>query len=233
MVFFFTCSDPSYVVYMGKDKHENEVLLKYGFPEDIWFHVDSLSSAHVYLRLPLGSVELSGVKDKEEAKQRLLAALEQVPSSIVMEMAQLTKENSIEGCKRAAVDIVYTPFLNLRKEEERMETGQVGFKDEKFKFFLKNVERDKEALKRLNRTKEERMVDFEKERSDRETEDRARRRKLIEEQKLRQKEESRQHAEEKELKTYAALQVLDKTSNVGVSKTGTIEECKEIEEDFM
>ena len=64
------------VVYMGKDKYENEELLKYGFPEagdsisrvcvtcqssmvfrrwcsessarkDIWFHVDKLSSAHV------------------------------------------------------------------------------------------------------------------------------------------------------------------------------------------
>lgn len=40
-------------------------------------------------------------------------------------------------------------------------------------------------------------------------------------------------SEEKELKSYAALQALEKTSNVGVSKTGTIEECKEIEEDFM
>ena len=36
---------------MGKDKFENEELLKYGFPEDIWFHVDNFSSAHVYLRL--------------------------------------------------------------------------------------------------------------------------------------------------------------------------------------
>ena len=81
------------VVYMGKDKYENEELLKYGFPEemwssifyyinlhnaycfrlltfqkldglnmiewsyitggffslqDIWFHVDKLSSAHVF-----------------------------------------------------------------------------------------------------------------------------------------------------------------------------------------
>lgn len=38
--------------------------------QDIWFHVDKLSSAHVYLRLPPGSVELAGVKDKAEAKQR-------------------------------------------------------------------------------------------------------------------------------------------------------------------
>jgi len=39
---------------MGKDKFENEELLKYGFPEDIWFHVDNFSSAHVYLRMKKG-----------------------------------------------------------------------------------------------------------------------------------------------------------------------------------
>jgi predicted ribosome quality control (RQC) complex YloA/Tae2 family protein len=37
-------------MYMGEDKYVNEELLKYGFPEDFWFHVDKLSSAHVYLR---------------------------------------------------------------------------------------------------------------------------------------------------------------------------------------
>lgn len=31
---------------MGKDKYENEDLIKYGHPEDCWFHVDDLSSAH-------------------------------------------------------------------------------------------------------------------------------------------------------------------------------------------
>lgn len=39
---------------MGRDKYENEELIKYGWPEDLWFHVDKMSSAHVYLRLPSG-----------------------------------------------------------------------------------------------------------------------------------------------------------------------------------
>ena len=39
---------------MGKDKFENEILLKFGWPEDIWFHVDNFSSAHVYVRLNKG-----------------------------------------------------------------------------------------------------------------------------------------------------------------------------------
>lgn len=55
MVFWYESSD-GHVIYMGKDKFENEELIKYGWDEDIWFHVDDLSSAHVYLRLKSGEV---------------------------------------------------------------------------------------------------------------------------------------------------------------------------------
>lgn len=72
MVFFFQASN-GWQIYMGKvrssptdrpaashvpsapsgqDKNENEDLIKYSFPTDVWFHVDDLSSAHVYLRMP-------------------------------------------------------------------------------------------------------------------------------------------------------------------------------------
>ncbi|KAL7519258.1 hypothetical protein ACHAWX_004045 [Stephanocyclus meneghinianus] len=54
MVYYFTTRCGNYVIYMGKDKYENEDLIKYGHPEDCWFHVDDLSSAHVYLRLKPG-----------------------------------------------------------------------------------------------------------------------------------------------------------------------------------
>ena len=53
MVFYYLTSD-KHIVYMGKDKYENEELLKWGWNNDIWFHVDNLSSAHVYLRLNEG-----------------------------------------------------------------------------------------------------------------------------------------------------------------------------------
>ncbi len=86
MVFFFQTSD-GFVVYMGRDKYENEDLIKFGLLEDIWFHVDELSSAHVYLRLNPG--------------QRL----EDVPESTIEECAQLVKANSIEGCKLKEVNV--------------------------------------------------------------------------------------------------------------------------------
>ena len=52
MVFYFKL--PNHLVYMGKDKFENEDLIKYAWREDIWFHVEGLSSAHVYFRLNEG-----------------------------------------------------------------------------------------------------------------------------------------------------------------------------------
>eukprot|EP00444_Apocalathium_aciculiferum_P024263 CAMPEP_0183435268 /NCGR_PEP_ID=MMETSP0370-20130417/67147_1 /TAXON_ID=268820 /ORGANISM="Peridinium aciculiferum, Strain PAER-2" /LENGTH=232 /DNA_ID=CAMNT_0025622297 /DNA_START=41 /DNA_END=739 /DNA_ORIENTATION=- len=232
MVFFFECSDPQYTVYMGKDKFENEELLKYGWPEDIWFHVDKLSSAHVYLRLPPGTMDLSGIKDKGEAKQKLLDAMASVPPPILNEMAQLTKANSIDGCKLGECDVVYTPYLNLKKEE-RMDTGQVGFKDEQFRILMRNVEKDKEIVKVLEKTRREAKVDFRAEKEQRDDEEKIRKRKSIAEHKLSEKAEKAQHEEEKELKSYAALSHLEKTTNVGVSKTGSVEEAREIEEDFM
>lgn len=86
MVHFYTNSE-GYVIYMGADKYENEDLIKYGLPEDLWFHVDDMSSAHVYLRL------------------RKNQKLEDVSSTAIMECAQLVKANSIEGCKMREVKV--------------------------------------------------------------------------------------------------------------------------------
>lgn len=72
----------------------------------MWFHVDNLSSAHVYLRLPSG------------------ATVEDIPPETLEDCAQLVKANSIQGSKQTSVDIVYTMWSNLRKTAA-MEVGQV------------------------------------------------------------------------------------------------------------
>jgi len=59
----------------------DEDLIKYAWPQDIWFHVDKLSSAHVYLRIP------DGVEWGWEA----------IPTLLLNDCAQLVKANSIEG----------------------------------------------------------------------------------------------------------------------------------------
>jgi hypothetical protein len=36
MVVFFKSSNPLFVIYVGADKYENEILIKYQLPTDIW-----------------------------------------------------------------------------------------------------------------------------------------------------------------------------------------------------
>lgn len=81
MVYYFTSTvvDPPITIYMGKDKFENEDLIKHGWDNDVWFHVDKLSSAHVYLRMPEGMDWTN------------------IPEPLLDDIAQLTKANSIEG----------------------------------------------------------------------------------------------------------------------------------------
>lgn len=127
---------------MGKDKFENELLIEHSWPEDVWFHVDDLSSAHVYLRYPE-----PGTKHKP-------VPIESIPKDLVEECSQLVKANSIEGCKLASVRVVYTPTENLRKES-RMAVGQVGFHDNKQVIKYTVESRNRPMVKALNKTKTE------------------------------------------------------------------------------
>lgn len=78
---------------MGKDKYENEDLIKYGWPEDVWFHVDDLSSAHVYLRMKPDMT------------------LDSIGEDLLLDCASLVKANSIQGCKvRDCFRVVRTDF---------------------------------------------------------------------------------------------------------------------------
>ena len=138
MVFFFVCfSNPEVIIYMGKDKYENEELIKYAWPDrDIWFHVADLSSAHVYLRLP------APINDYSE-----------IPDEIVQECAQLTKANSIQGCKKASCGINFTWARNLKKTIG-METGAVTFHNHQMVQHI-TINKDKDIIKRVMKTKTE------------------------------------------------------------------------------
>lgn len=141
MVYYFqtVSADSTYsphVLYMGKDKIENEDLIKYSLPDDIWFHVDNLSSAHIYLRLEDGE------------------SWENIPELILNDCAQLTKANSIQGNKRDNVTIIYTPSTNLRKNKG-MADGEVGFKNDKKVKKIHITTRENSVINRLNKTKDE------------------------------------------------------------------------------
>ena len=89
MVLFFssTAVDPPAVIYMGRDKVENEDLIKYATPNDVWFHVDKLSSAHIYLRMNEGE------------------SWDAIAEELLIDCAQLTKANSIEGSLFSKLDV--------------------------------------------------------------------------------------------------------------------------------
>nr|GMD44250.1 coiled-coil domain-containing protein 25 [Ipomoea batatas] len=147
MVFYFKARPEAgdYTIFMGLDKYENEDLIKYGFPEDIWFHVDKMSSAHVYLRLPKGQT------------------MDDIPEGVLEDCVQLVKANSIQGNKLNNIDVVYTPWQNLRKTAS-MEVGQVSFHNPKMVRTVRVEKRINEIVNRLNRTKVERKPDLKAER---------------------------------------------------------------------
>lgn len=89
----------------------DEELIKWGWPEDVWFHADKVSSAHVYLRLNPGQT------------------LDDIPTAVLEDAAQLVKANSIRGNKMNDVDILYTMWSNLKKTDY-MEVGHIGLHKE-------------------------------------------------------------------------------------------------------
>ena len=139
MVFFYTLGEKAtkrgFKVYMGRDKWENEELLQHGWPEDVWFHVDNLSSAHVYLRMPNDG-----------------CTWDNLPPAVINQCCQIVKNNSIEGCKRAEVAVIYTPFLNLHKDPQTMQAGAVAYHDRK-KVKRVMVQKNRELTKKLEKTK--------------------------------------------------------------------------------
>ncbi|XP_077991228.1 coiled-coil domain-containing protein 25-like isoform X2 [Glandiceps talaboti] len=181
---------------MGADKHENEDLLRWGFPEDVWFHVDKLSSAHVYLRLQPGET------------------LDDVPTDVLQDCAQLVKANSIQGNKLNNIAVVYTPFLNLKKTQE-MDVGQVGFFKNREVRTITVDKRINEIINRLNKTKEERFPDLQAEREQRDREERAVQRKKEKDVRQKEKEEAKRRREEAELRSYSGLM---KTENMASNK---------------
>lgn len=143
MVYYFTSilTTPPARIYAGKDKFENEELIKFGLEDDVWFHVENLSSAHIYLRLS---------EDQ---------SWDDLPEDLLIDCAQLTKANSIEGNKKSDVSIIYTPWTNLKKDGS-MVAGQVGFKDSSQVKRILISRRENSIVNRLNKTREEKFPDL-------------------------------------------------------------------------
>uniref|UniRef100_A0A0P4WC09 Coiled-coil domain-containing protein 25 n=2 Tax=Scylla TaxID=6760 RepID=A0A0P4WC09_SCYOL len=178
--------DPPVRLFMGNDKYENEDLIKWGWEEDVWFHVDKVSSAHVYLRLNPGQT------------------IDDIPMAVIEDAAQLCKANSIQGNKMNNVDVVYTQWSNLRKTPG-MDVGQVGFHSEKEVRKIRLEKRINEIVNRLNKTKVESHPNFRQEREERDRQERNLAKKELKEKQQKEKEELERRKKEQELRNYTSL----------------------------
>lgn len=211
MVFFYTICNEEYLVYMGKDKFENEELIEHGLPTDVWFHVDNLSSAHVYLRLKEGQT------------------IDDIPEDVLQDLAQLVKANSITGCKTTNINVVYTMHDNLRKTGD-MAVGQVGFHDDKLVRKVFVPKKIQEIVKRLEKTKVEKEHDFRTERSD-----------YLAEQQRKEKHQRKQDIADAKAAEKAKLEAdkqkryddVMKESNMTSNKELAGKSVQQVEEDFM
>ena len=205
-----------YLIYVGKDKFENEDLIRWSWPEqDVWFHVDDLSSAHVYLRLHDGET------------------IDSIPEKVLLDCAQLVKYNSIEGNKREKVDVVYTPCENLLKKKS-FEVGQVAYKDEKL--VLKTRIRDgrnNDIVNRLNKTKKEvEKPDLEGEKLKRDLRIKKEKQKFYEQQEKERREKEEEIKADLLARDYGRLDIDEKkVTNKELSQK--YESYEEAEEDFM
>ncbi|KAG2623809.1 hypothetical protein PVAP13_3KG081435 [Panicum virgatum] len=206
MVFYFKARPEAgdYTIFMGLDKYENEDLIKYGFPEDIWFHVDKMSSAHVYVRLNKGQT------------------MDDMSEGLLEDCAQLVKANSIQ---------VYTPWYNLKKTPS-MDVGQVGFHNPKLVRTIKVEKRINEIVNRLNKTKVEQKPDLKAEREAVSAAEKAERKVQLRDKKRREEMERLEKEKQAEIRSYKGLMVQEKmTSNKQVASGSKT--LQELEEDFM
>ncbi|BDA46354.1 Coiled-coil domain-containing protein 25 [Coccomyxa sp. Obi] len=218
MVFYFQprgfdAAKKDFLIYMGKDKFENEDLIRYSIPLDVWFHVDDLSSAHVYLRLPPGGT------------------FEDIPAETLEDCCQLVKANSIQGNKLDNVGIVWTPVSNLKKTAS-MEVGQVGFKDQKLIRKTKVDTRVNAIVNRLNATKREEYPDLAAEREAYDKEVRLVRKAEIQAQKRSEKAAKEAAARELDMRSYKHVMTEENMmSTKEVSQKYS--SFQDYEEDFM
>lgn len=215
MVFYFKARPDAgdYTIYMGADKKENEELIKYGLPEDVWFHVDKVSSAHVYLRLKRGE------------------SIDTISEGLLEDCAQLVKAHSIQGNKMNNVEVVYTPWSNLKKATS-MDVGQVGFHNHRLVHILTVEKRVNEILNRLNKTRVERRPDLKAEKDASNAAEKAERKMQLKDKKRREEMERVVKERQAEIRSYKGLMVAEKmTSNRQIASAG--KSIQEMEDEFV
>ncbi|XP_061114699.1 coiled-coil domain-containing protein 25 isoform X3 [Conger conger] len=130
--------------------------------------------------------------------------IDDIPKEVLIDCAQLVKNNSIQGCKMNNINVVYTPWSNLKKTGD-MDVGQIGFHRQKEVKIVAVEKKINEIVNRLEKTKDERFPDLAAERESRDREERNEKKAQIQDQKKKEKEEVKRKKEVDELKSYSSL----------------------------
>ncbi len=125
--------------------------------------------------------------------------------------------------------IVYTPVSNLRKENG-FDIGQVSFHSTKHCRYTTVQKKHNDIVNRLNKTKEERVVDFAADRLARQREDRERKRNEETKAKVEREKEEKKKREEAELMSYSSVM---KSSSMSSNKHDEPVDINTYEEDFF
>ena len=136
----------------------------------------------------------------------------QLSQDVIVDCAQLVKANSIQGNKMNDVDVVYTMWHNLNKTAD-MDVGQIGFHSSRAVKKIRLASRDNAIVNRLNKTKEEKEVDFRAEREGRDRREREDKKKQYKKDEANKKIEEKARKEAAELKSYDRLMNEDKMSS--------------------
>lgn len=159
-------------------------------------------------------------------------SIDDINPEAIAEMCQLVKNNSIEGSKAVKVDVIYTEFSNLKKSPT-MDVGTVTFYDQKLVRKVKHVERDREIVKAIEKTRVEKHPDLEKMKEDRNLEEKNRRKKETKDRICKEKEERRLREEEEERLSYRRFVNNKELSTSNKTQgDGSVESCRKIEDDF-
>ncbi|KAI9738470.1 MAG: hypothetical protein M1818_005367 [Claussenomyces sp. TS43310] len=175
------------------------------------FHVDNLSSAHIYLRLREGEV------------------WDAIPEDLLTDCVQLTKANSIEGNKKDNVTVIYTPWSNLKKDGS-MAVGQVGFKNPRLVKKVLVPTRQNPTINRLNKTKLEKFPDLRTEKEERLRELSKKNQAAVQ---ARKKEEARIAKERKEIKHQKDHAYDDLFTDENMAQSSNQDRSEDFLDDFM
>jgi len=146
----------------------------------------------------------------------------------VIDCAQLTKANSIEGNKKDNVTVIYTPWSNLKKDGS-MAVGQVGFKDPRKVKRILVPQRENPIVNRLNKTKVEKFPDLQMEREEKLKV----LRKKEQAAKLERKKEEARIAQERKEKKWQKDHAYDELFQEQDPEEANNQDREDLEDDFM